>query len=129
MENRRNIKDNGKVVCKLRQGRKKYNLQLAIAYIAYMMIGSHYLKCEISNKIIEERLKFEYMKMPVSDQYIVEDLILGWMNEDVHFEECSDLRCKVYAWSDGKYIMNFETFFGLLTIEIASNGEVAYRFQ
>jgi hypothetical protein len=105
------------------RGRKKYDPQAAMAYIIYMMVGSAYNRSRICSTIVEERLRFEYMKMPLAEQYEAEEHVISWMNQMKITETVGDLRCIVYMCVDeNDYLVTFETFFGKLEFRIDRSG-------
>ena len=119
-------KRDSNVILVKKRGRKGYDVQLALSYIAYMMVGSGFDKCEISSERAAERMRFEYMKMPASDQYEMEEIILEWMDKADFFRSISDLRCKVYVWGDTDFCLSFETYFEELTIKTTPMGVMSF---
>ena len=112
-------------ICSFSRGRKKYDPQAAMAYIIYMMVGSAYKRSQISSAIVEERLRFEYMKMPLSEQYEAEEQMISWMEQKNLTEAVDDLRCIVYICADrNNYIVTFETYFEALGFRIDRTGTV-----
>ncbi len=45
-------------IYKTKRGRKRYDAQMASAYILYMMLGSAFERCVFASSAMEERLKW-----------------------------------------------------------------------
>ena len=80
MNSRKKIGNNSNCIYRTRRGRKRYNAQMASAYIVYMILGSAFKRCIFASPSMEERLRLEYMKMPLEDQYEIEEKIIEWMD-------------------------------------------------
>lgn len=106
---------------------KKYNRQLAVSYIAYMMAGSYFEKCQCVNPCEEEHLFLHYAEMPQKKQYEYEEKILKAMNRmDSGFRKAiGNLRCSARCGRRGDtYLVAFETGgFESVLCAVKSDGE------
>ena len=112
-------------IFKAKRGRKRYDAQMASAYILYMMLGSAFERCVFASSAMEERLRFEYMKMPLDDQYGLEEKIIGWMEAEQEIRIYEDIRSKVFTYQeDASMGIRFETYFGAIELLVDRDGSI-----
>lgn len=127
MNNKKQLSKDSNCTYRTRRGRKRYNAQMASAYIVYMILGSAFKRCIFASSSMEERLRFEYMKMPLEDQYEIEEKIIEWMDRELFLREYADIWCKVFTYQEGAFLgVRFETYFGAIDLVIGREG---YIFQ
>ena len=125
MNNKNNIKNRITYIYQARKGRKRYNAQMATEYILYMMLGSMFKRCIFASSAMEERIRLEYMKMPVDEQYEIEDRIIAWAETTLDLKKCEDIWCKVFTYQERGYAgICFETYFGAIEMMIDQKGNV-----
>ena len=125
MNSKKKIKNQITYIYQAKRGRKRYNAQMATTYILYMMLGSAFKRCIFASSSMEDRLRMEYMKMPVGDQYEIEDGILDWMDKTIAIQECEDIWCKVFTYHEGECMgIRFETYVGAIELLVDERGNV-----
>jgi hypothetical protein len=120
-------KANNRIECifKAKRGRKRYDAQMASVYILYMMLGSEFERCVFASSAMEERLRFEYMKMPLDDQYGLEERIIDWIEAEQEIRMYEDIRSKVYTYQEGISMgVRFETYFGAIELLVDRDGSI-----
>ena len=130
MNSKMKIKNQITYIYQAKRGRKRYNAQMATTYILYMMLGSAFKKCIFASSSMEDRLRFEYMKMPAADQYETEDKIIDWMEKTIAIQACEDIWCKVFTYQEGECMgIRFETYVGAIEVLVDERGDAFQRIK
>lgn len=74
-----------------------YNKQLAAAYVVYMIFGSYFKKCRMTNPLEEEHLKAHYMSMKEKLQYEKEEFLDDLSTEVLGALNVEHLTCEVHT--------------------------------
>jgi len=105
-------------------------VQLATAYIIYMMVGSFFKSCHVQSELRINSLYVHYSEMRINSQLSVERRVEWDFSE--HFSEYlpifSESRCEASVHEDGdKLCIEFNTGLERLTAIIDTDGQ--YEFS
>lgn len=95
---------------KFYKNEKKFDTQLAVGYIMYMMVGSYFS----SSKNVRDfkKLYLHYAEVPREKQYQYEEQVIQAVEElpPQFLQKISDLRCEAnFTFRKGEIIVEFRT--------------------
>ena len=107
---------------------KRKTIQEAVAYVAYMIVGSYFNKEKCRNQLAVDRLYLYYKEQGAKKQELLEagiiaqaDRVLKKYEDDLAVMNCESRICV----SDGRYIINFLTGFERVHAEVDQRGSTA----
>lgn len=65
--------------------------QVSFAYAVYMMIGSEFAKAHATNPLIEKSFELQYKEQKLNDQYLMEELLERYIQNELRPDFPEDL--------------------------------------
>jgi len=108
------------------KGKRNYDKQMAVGYMAYMMGGSYFHRCRCKSPVEEKHLFLHYAEMPTEKQYQYEEKILKSIEaiNPVFLQMLGSLNCEAFCYHrHGEYRIDFRTGgFESIRFVIRNNG-------